>query len=135
MLCRCVLSRSAHVSINIACLNRFDLHSATGNPPKLATPLVGVRRFCDWKEEKKSAPTDSGDAPVVRGDGATGRQSSSARGCAKACSYMSRSQLQCVGKMPNKPGKTNGVDHGPAHPRRKIDRFTPGITSGSELKS
>ena len=29
---------------------------------------VGVQRFCDWKEEKKSAPMDSGKAPVASGD-------------------------------------------------------------------
>ena len=64
----CVLSRSAYVSINIACVNTFDLRSPTGNPLKLAMLSVGVRRFCDWNEEKKSAPIDSGKAPVASGD-------------------------------------------------------------------
>ena len=32
--------RPLHVSINIACVNTFDLRSQTGNPLELATPLV-----------------------------------------------------------------------------------------------
>ena len=52
---------------------------------------------------------------------------------------MSRSRPKCVGKkISNKPGRTNSVEHATADPRTRActtGAFTPGIASGSELKS